>query len=66
MTAVIEFTHTFAADELERDEGGRPEDLVPTDAALQALLLQVEQVIRPVLLPTRVELEADVELGREA
>lgn len=66
MTAVIEFTHTFAEDEVEQEEGGGPDDLAPTDAALQALLLELEQVVRPILLPQRVELEADIELHRDS
>lgn len=66
MTAVLEFTHTFTADEVEREEGGGPDDLAPTDAAMQALLLQIENTVRPTFLPQRVELEADAELHRDS
>ncbi|HWA16512.1 MAG TPA: hypothetical protein VG817_08765 [Gemmatimonadales bacterium] len=65
MTAVVEFTHTFTAGEVEPEDGGGPDDVTPTDAAMQALLLEIEQVVRPVFLPRRVELEADIELPRD-
>ncbi len=64
MVAVIEFQHTFTDAELEQDEGAAAGDPSPSDAAMEALVLALEHVMRPAFLPRRVELEADVVLGR--
>jgi hypothetical protein len=58
MVAVIEFQHTFSDDDLEHSGLA---DVEPTDAAMQALVLRLEQALRQ-FNPRRVELEADVEM----
>ena len=64
LVAVIEFQHTFADADLEPDEGGAAGDFAPSDAALQALMLELERALRPVCAPRRVELEVDVDLDQ--
>lgn len=63
MIAVVEFQHTFSDDELEHIS---LIDVEPSDAALQALVIRLENQLRP-FRPRRVELEleSDAEMGQE-
>jgi hypothetical protein len=61
MAAVVEFQHTFSDDELEHFS---LTDAEPSDAALQALVIRLENLLRP-FRPRRVELEAHAEMGQE-
>jgi hypothetical protein len=61
MVAVVEFQHTFSDDELEHFS---LTDVEPSDAALQALVIRLENLLRP-FQPRRVELETNVEVGQE-
>lgn len=61
MVAVVEFQHTFSDSELEHYG---VTDAEPSDAALQALVIRLENTLRP-FQPRRVELELDAELEPE-
>jgi hypothetical protein len=62
MVAVIEFQHTFSDDELEH---ASLEVVEPTDEAMQALVIRLENALRPGFNPRRVELEAEAEMEEE-
>lgn len=62
MVAVVEFQHTFSDSELEHYG---LTDVEPSDEALQALVIRLENTLRPEFQPKRVELEMDAELEEE-
>ena len=57
LVAVVEFQHTSSDDELEHFS---LTDTVPSDGALQALLLRLENLLRAEFQPRRVQLETEV------
>jgi hypothetical protein len=63
MLAVVEFQHTFSDEELETN--GFPPEAEPTDEAMQALVIRLENAMRPEFQPRRVELEANTELEQD-
>jgi hypothetical protein len=62
IVAAVEFQHTFADDDLEHSG---LVDIEPTDAAMQALVIRIENLLRPGILPRRVELEVDPDSAAE-
>lgn len=58
MIAIAEFQHTFEDSELMH---GGLEGVEPADTAMEALVMKLENTLRPTFLPRRVELEAHLE-----